>query len=428
MLMPAERVAARVELWGQTVGAVAEEPSGQVVFQYDPVFRRSGLEISPRHLPLSLGAPVSFPELRPLEAFMGLPGVLADGLPDRFGSAVIRQYFTREGVPERASRPIQRLLYVGRRAMGALQFLPPLDLGPATEEILGLTRLVHEARMVVEGKVEVAVPEMMRLGTSAGGARPKALVLWNRETREVRSGFAPPREGDEPWMLKFDGVGELTAPNPTPQPYNRIEYAYSLMARAAGITTAEVVLLPDRRLRHLLARRFDRDGGGRLHYHSLGGLDHADYHAPGTYSYEQYFLVCRELGLSPAELDEAFRRVVFNIAAVNQDDHVKNFGFLMDREGRWSLAPAFDLTFARRAGFTRRHQMTLNSKMDGFTRSDLLAVGRSLGVKKDGALVIQQVLDALGDWPRFGKEAGVPIARVREIAAAHRSEALVGAG
>jgi serine/threonine-protein kinase HipA len=157
-------------------------------------------------------------------------------------------------------------------------------------------------------------------------------------------------------------------------------------------------------------------------------LDHADYHAPGTYSYEQYFLVCRELGLSPAELDEAFRRVVFNIAAVNQDDHVKNFGFLMDREGRWSLAPAFDLTFARRAGFTRRHQMTLNSKMDGFTRSDLLAVGRSLGVKKDGALVIQQVLDALGDWPRFGKEAGVPIARVREIAAAHRSEALVGAG
>ena len=422
--MAADRVAARVELWGQTVGAVAEEPSGQVVFQYEPAFRRSGLEISPRHLPLATGAPVSFAELRRLEAFMGLPGVLADGLPDRFGSALIRQYFTRQGTPEKADRPIQRLLYVGRRAMGALEFIPPLDIGPAAEEVLQLKRLVEEARMVIEGKVEVAIPEMMRLGTSAGGARPKALVLWNTKTNEVRSGFATPREGDEPWMLKFDGVGELEAPDPKPQPYNRIEYGYTLMARAAGITTPKVELLPDRRLRHLLARRFDRDASGRLHYHSLGGLDHADYNAPGTYSYEQYFLVCRELGLSPAELDQAFRRAVFNVAAVNQDDHVKNFGFLMDREGRWALAPAFDLTFAKGAGFTRRHQMTLNGKTDDFTRGDLLALGRSLGVKRDGGLVIDEVLEAVADWPRFAKEAAVPAERVREGGAAHRRGAL----
>lgn len=422
--MAAERVAARVALWGQTVGAVAEEPSGQVVFQYEPGFRRSGLEISPRHLPLALAAPVSFPELRRLEAFMGLPGVVADGLPDRFGSALIRQYFTRAGAPEKADRPIQRLLYVGRRAMGALEFLPPLDLGPAAEEILELKRLVEEARMTIEGKVDVAVPEMMRVGTSAGGARPKALILWNRKRREVRSGFAAPREGDEPWMLKFDGVGELEAPDPRPQPYNRIEYAYILMARAAGITTPEAELLPDRRLRHLLVRRFDRDAAGRLHYHSLGGLDHADYNAPGTYSYEQYFLACRELGLPPAELDQAFRRAAFNLAAVNQDDHVKNFGFLMDRRGRWSLAPAFDLTFARGTGFTRRHQMTLNGKTDGFTREDLLAVGRSLGVRQDGAPVVDQVLEALGDWPRYAKEGGVPGERVREVGAAHRRGAL----
>jgi serine/threonine-protein kinase HipA len=421
----AEQVAARIALWGQTVGAVAEEPSGQVVFQYAPAFRTSGLEISPRHLPLSLAAPVSFPALRPLEAFMGLPGVLADGLPDRFGSALIRQYFTREGTPEKADRPIQRLLYVGRRAMGALEFLPPLAVGPATEDILQLTRLVEQARVVVAGRIDVAVPEMMRVGTSAGGARPKALILWNRATQEVRSGFAGPAPGFEPWMLKFDGVGELDAPDPHPQPYNRIEYAYTLMARAAGITTTDVELLTDRRLRHLLVRRFDRDAAGeRLHYHSLGGLDHADYNAPGTYSYEQYFLVCRELGLSPAELDQAYRRAAFNIAAVNQDDHVKNFGFLMDRQGRWTLAPAFDLTFARGAGFTRRHQMTLRGKTDGFTRDDLLAVGGTLGVKRDGAAVLDEVLAAVADWPRFAKQAHVPVERVRHVAAAHRAAAL----
>jgi serine/threonine-protein kinase HipA len=268
------------------------------------------------------------------------------------------------------------------------------------------------------------VPEMMRMGTSAGGARPKALVLWNRSTNEVRSGFAVPREGDEAWMLKFDGVGELDAPDPHPQPYTRIEYAYTLMARAAGLTTTEVALLPDRRLHHLLVRRFDRDAAGRLHYHSLGGLDHSDYNAPGTYSYEQYLLVCRDLGLTPAELDEAFRRAVFNVAAVNQDDHVKNFGFLMDRAGRWSLAPAFDLTFARGAGFTRRHQMTLHGRTGDFTRDDLLALGRSLGVRKDGALVIDQVLQAVGDWPRFAKDAAVPQDRVHAIGAAHRHIAL----
>ena len=416
----ADRVAARITLWDRTVGAVAEEPSGQVVFQYDPAFRRAGLEISPRHLPLSLAAPVTFPALRHLESFMGLPGVLADGLPDRFGSALIRQYFARQGTPEKADRPIQRLLYVGRRAMGALEFLPALEVGPAVEEIIQLKHLVDEARIVVQGKFEVAVPEMMRMGTSAGGARPKALILWNRKTNEVRSGFAAPREGDESWMLKFDGVGELDAPNPHPQPYTRIEYAYTRMARAAGLTTVDVELLPDRRLHHLLVKRFDRDEAGRLHYHSLGGLDHVDYNAPGAYSYEQYLLVCRELGLAPAELDEAFRRAVFNIAAVNQDDHVKNFGFLMDRRGRWSLAPAFDLTYAQGAGFTRRHQMTLNGKTDGFTRNDLLALGRSLGVRKDGALVVDQVLDAVRNWPSFAAEATVPSDRVRAIGAAHR--------
>ncbi|HEX9727935.1 MAG TPA: type II toxin-antitoxin system HipA family toxin [Gemmatimonadales bacterium] len=418
--MATDPIAVRILLWGRTVGAVAEDAAGQVVFEYDPAFRRSGLEFSPRHLPLSLAGPVSFPELRRLDAFLGLPGVLADALPDRFGTAVIRQYFTRAGTPERADRPIQRLLYVGRRAMGALEFAPPIEVGPAEEEILQLRDLVAQARVVVEGTPEVAVPEIMQIGASAGGARPKALILWNRETDEVRSGFATPRAGDEHWILKFDGVGELDAPDPAPQPYNRIEYAYTLMARAAGVAVSEPHLLTDRRLAHFMTRRFDLDASGRLHYHSLGGLDHADYNAPGAYSYERYLLVCRELGLAPAELDEAFARAVFNIVAVNQDDHVKNFGFLMDRTGHWRLAPAFDLTYAKGSGFTRRHQMTLGGKTDGFTRDDLLALGASLGVRKDGALILDRVLEAVDDWARWAEEAGVGHEDRRRIGMEHR--------
>ena len=415
-------VAAEVRLWGARVGVVAETTAGGVVFEYAPEFRAKGIEISPRHLPLQRLGPIEFPALRPLEAFQGLPGVLADALPDRFGNAVIAQYFEREGKPAAALSPVQRLLYVGRRAMGALEFEPALEV-PRTErvdEALDVARLVAEARQIVEGQVDVAVPEMMQLGASAGGARPKAVILWNAMRHEVRSGVAPLRPGDEPWLLKFDGVGELEHPDPEPQPYNRIEYAYTLMAQGAGIATAEVRLLEERRLAHLMSRRFDRVGGERVHLHSLGGLDHADFNLPGSHSYEQYLRTVLELGLPPAAVDEAFRRTAFNIVAVNQDDHVKNISFLMDRTGVWRLAPAYDLTFAKGTGYTRRHQMTLNGKTDRFTRADLLTLGARFGLKQDGAPLLGQVADAVADWPRCAAEAKVPRERATEIGLLHR--------
>ncbi len=420
--MAAEPVVAEVRLWERRVGAVAEDGSGQVIFEYDPAFARAGWEISPRHLPLSRVGPSVFPELARLEAFQGLPGVLADALPDRFGNAVIKAYFERLGRPDAALSPVQRLLYVGRRAMGALEFEPPADLPatPATEQALELQRLVREARRVVEGRRDVALPEIMQLGASAGGARPKAVILWNRATDEVRSGFATPRPGDEPWVIKFDGVGELEHPNPRSQPYNRIEYAYNAMARAAGLETTETQLLTERRLAHFLSRRFDRTAAGRIHLHTLGGLEHADYNAPQTYSYEQYLRVCLELGLPPAALEEAYRRAVFNVVAVNQDDHVKNFAFLMDRDGAWRLAPAYDLTFARGSGFTRAHQLTLRGKADGFTRADLLALGAAIGLRRDGAGVLERVGDAVRRWPELANQAGVPAERIAAIGRAHR--------
>ena len=419
-------VVARVLLWGRQVGAVAEDTRGEVVFEYDPAFARGGLEISPRHLPLAHRGPITFPTLRRLDAFQGLPGVLADALPDRFGNAVIAAYFARQGRPADALSPLQRLLYVGHRAMGALEFEPALDLGPlpAAEEALEVARLVEEARRVIEGDARVAIPEIMQIGASAGGARAKAVILWNRKTNRVRSGFARPEAGDEPWIIKFDGVGEAGQPDPSPRPYNRIEYAYVHMARAAGLDTGDVALLKERRLTHFLTRRFDRDGPRRLHLHSLGGLDHADFNAPGGYSYEQYLRVCLELGLPPAAIDEAFRRTVFNLAAVNQDDHVKNFAFLMDQAGAWRLSPAYDLTFARGQGFTRTHQLTLGGKVDDFTRGNLLALGARLGLRQDGGSIIDRVLDAVGDWPRFARSARVPKERTVAIGALHSRRVL----
>ena len=348
----------RVWLWGREVGLLLEsEGGGRITFECDGGFRDSGLEISPIHLPLARAGPASFPELARKPAFLGLPGVFADALPDRFGNAVIRRYFEARGRPEEALSPLQRLLYVGDRAMGALEFRPPHDRGGGTEEALEVRTLVDQARRVIEGDVSVAIPEMMQVGASAGGARPKALILWNRETGRVRSGFARPEIGEELWLIKFDGasrdasgLGMRSARRPGP--WGRIEFAYSNLARDAGIDLAETHLLRDGDLAHFMTRRFDRPvaGGGatsvdrgrtepeggdavfeRLHLHSLGGLQHVDFNDQFVFSYEGWFDTIRALGLGQESVNEAFRRMVFSVATVNFDDHVKNFAFLMDR-------------------------------------------------------------------------------------------------
>lgn len=413
---------AQVRLWDKLVGAVAEEDDGRVTFEYDEAFRRSGLEISPRKLPLDVRGPVSFPELNRVEAFAGLPGVLADALPDRFGNAIIKAYFEKAGQPAHAMSPVQKLLYMGRRAMGALEFQPAIRGGASAHESqsLEIASLVEQARKLIEGKPDVAVAEIMRVGSSAGGARPKAVILWNRDKKEVRSGFATPKPGDEHWIVKFDGVGELDAPSPKSQPYNRIEYVYSLMAKDAGIEMEASVLLPERRYAHFMVRRFDRAGGKKLHLHSLGGLEHADYNAPGTYSYEQFLRIVLEMKLGYPALEQAFRRVCFNIMAVNQDDHVKNIAFLMDEAGQWRLAPAYDLTYAKGAGYTRQHQMSLGGKRDGFTRKDLLDLGKSFGIKSDGKKIIEDIGAALKKWDALARKWGVPKGNSAHIKAAFR--------
>ncbi len=396
-----------------------EGPEGRITFEYHPGFLTSGLEISPIHLPTARLGPASFPELTRKPAFLGLPGVFADALPDQFGNAVIRRYFEQRGRPGDAMSPLQRLLYIGDRAMGALEFRPPLDPGPGTEEALEVRGLVDQARRVVEGDVSVGVPEIMQVGGSAGGARPKALILWDRGANRVRSGFARPEPGEEAWLIKFDGVtsesaGQGMRAAGSPGPWGRIEYAYSKMAKSAGIEMPETHLLRDGDLAHFMVRRFDRasdEAPGilrRFHFHSLGGIQHIDFNDQYVFSYEGWFDTIRAIGLGQRSVNEAFRRMVFAVATVNFDDHVKNFGFLMNPAGRWRLAPAYDVTYAENDAWTRQHQMSVNGKFREITRRDLLEVGEMFDVPGGGREIVAEVVEVVAGWREQARAAGVP--------------------
>ncbi len=356
---------------------------------------------------------MSFPELRRKPAFNGLPGLLADSLPDDFGNRVIRRYFEEKGSLGAELSPVQRLLYMGSRAMGALEFEPAhaSSEGPAPEA-LEVASLVSQARSLIEGDAASAIPEIMRVGGSAGGARAKALVLWNAQEKRVRSAFAAPEAGDEPWIIKFDGV-QRGSGGPTPDvayeslPYGRTEYVYSVLARSAGIEMEPTYLLEERGFGHFMTRRFDRPPGGKLHMHSLGGMQHVDFNEQFVFSYEDYFRTIRALHLGQPTLNEAYRRMVFAFATLNRDDHVKNFSFLMDREGKWRLAPAYDVAYAAHSPWTRQHQMSANGKQIGFTRQDLFDMGSTFDVPHEGREIVEQVLEALALWTPTALNAGL---------------------
>lgn len=411
---------AEVRLWGRTVGAVIEDESGHIVFEYDDTFRRSGLDISPRHLPLTLQGPVSFVELRRKDSFQGLPGVLADALPDAFGRQVIRAYYTARGKERLALSPVQHLLYVGERAIGALTFHPAevVDIVSTEQAVLDLAGLVADARAIVQGgEPDVAIPEIYRIGSSAGGMRPKAVVQFNAVTQEVYSAFAPTQSGAVHSLLKFDGVGDDAPAGKMgrPAPYNRVEAAYAVMARESGLDMAEVTMLETKSGHaHLVIPRFDITPDGRLHQHTLGGLLHVDYNEPGTSSYEEYLRVILSLGMPQAAVSEGYRRMVFNVVARNQDDHVKNLSFHMDQSGVWCLTPAYDVTFAVGRNYTARHQMRIRDKVAGFTRTDLFEVAQEFSIR-DAAEIIKRAEDVVGSWPEYAADTGVPADSIKAI-------------
>ena len=414
------RTQVEVRLWEHQVGALVETDDGVVLFEYAEEFRRTGLEISPVHLPLTLRGPVRFDGLKG-EAFERLPGVFADSLPDAFGRKVIRAYLAAKGREREELSSCQRLLYVGSRAIGALTYHPAeeLPVGPHEAHALELRALAEDAREIVRGGTATAIPEIYRIGSSAGGVRPKAVVLFNASSGEIRSAYAHAQPGDVPGILKFDGVGGDSSEDVLGRPshYNRVEAAYSRMAAAAGLTTSDIQLVGDDSYAHLFIPRFDvGPSGERLHQHTFGGLVHVDYNDPGASSYEEYLRRILSLGMPYASLEEGYRRAIFNVLGVNQDDHVKNLSFHMRPDGRWQLTPAYDVTFARGVGFTRRHQMSLRGKREEFELTDLLALGEDMTIRRPDRIV-EQVRDAVADFRVHAKATGVPAEALGDIEA-----------
>lgn len=413
---------ATIRLWGRDIGAVTWlEDQSHAVFQYTPEFAASGIALSPLVMPPSV-APYAFPEL-PKPAFKGLPGLLADSLPDKYGNALIDAWLARQNRDAASFNPVERLCYIGTRGMGALEFHPTLLKATRRSrrvEIAALVDLANQVLSMREGMRGVlggkedhdTLEEILRVGTSAGGARAKAVLAWNAETGEFRSGQVPADEGFTYWLMKFDGVAnnrdrELA----DPQGFGLIEYAFFRMARDAGINMADCRLHHEGGRSHFMTRRFDRtEDGKKLHMQSLAALRHYDFNAAGAYSYEQAIETIRLLDLPPVDIEQQFRRAVLNLFIRNQDDHVKNIAFLMDRSGAWRLSPAFDVAYAYNpsGAWTSRHQMGLNSKRDGFDLEDLVAFGAVCGFKRRRTLgVVSEIAERVRDWPTYAGEAGV---------------------
>lgn len=419
-----------VRLWGKTIGAaLLQEGEDVASFEYDAAFAQSGIQVAPVVMPLSRRV-YRFPALS-RQTFHGLPGLLADSLPDKFGNALIDAWLASQGRQPDSFNAVERLCYTGARGMGALEFAPatgPRAKQPTHIEVSRLVELASEvlthrndlqASFAAAGSEE-ALRDILRVGTSAGGARAKAVIAWNPATNEVRSGQVRAGKGFEYWLLKFDGVsGNKDKELEDPKGYGLIEYAYYLMALECGIDISECRLFKENGRSHFMTRRFDRLAGGeKLHMQSLGALAHYDFNVAGAYGYEQALLVMRQLQLPMQAIEQLFRRMAFNIVARNQDDHVKNIAFLMDKSGTWSLSPAFDMTYSfNPAGaWTASHQMTMNGKRDHFTMEDFNACAKVAAMKRGrAATIVAEVQATVAKWRSFAEQAGVADVVIEKI-------------
>lgn len=425
-----------VNLWGTTIGAVnLEEPGGIATFQYTDSFSSSSIQVAPLMMRLSREV-FSFPGLRK-QSFHGLPGMLADALPDKFGNAVIDAWLAMQGRSAESFDAVERLCYTGQRGMGALEFAPPqIKIDDSTT--VDMPELVELASRILterenfgaslsgsETEKEAAMLDIVRVSSSAGGARAKALIAWNTDTNEIRSGQVRAPKGFTYWLLKFDGVAnnkdkELADPSG----YGLVEFAYYLMAIAAGLEMTECRILQENGRNHFVTKRFDRtDSGEKLHMQSLCGIAHYDYNLAGAYSYEQAMLIIRRLGLGMEAVKQQFRRMVFNVIARNHDDHTKNIAFLMNRSGEWSLSPAFDVTYSWNSlgEWTNQHQMSINGKRDNFTIEDIQACEKNVGLKRGSSKeIVREIQHVVSRWTEFASQAGISEQKAQEYARGHR--------
>lgn len=407
---------AKVYIWGEYAGAVLwNENTGTATFEYEPSFSKVGWELSPLMMPLKDNSPHAFGELSK-GTFMGLPGLLADALPDAYGKALLDRWLASLG--RTFANPVERLCYQGKRSMGALEFVPAKDNYLEQSSSIEISSLVEVASEVLSNKAELdtnlkentkeALVNIIKVSTSAGGQRAKAVIAYNDDTGEVRSGQVEAPKGFCHWLLKLDGVTNAALGDP--QHYGKIEYVYYMMALRAGLEMSECRLLEENGRAHFMTKRFDRIGGNeKVHMQTLCGLAHYDYKMLHAYSYEQAFQVMRRLRLPYWQAEQMFRRMVFNVIARNQDDHTKNISFLMDKAGTWRLSPAYDISWAYnpRGEWTSHHQMSINNKWDDITRTDLLSVAEAMHIKQANEIV-NEVCDAVSMWSTIAKDYDIP--------------------
>jgi serine/threonine-protein kinase HipA len=424
---------AEVRMWGKQVGAIAYNPQNRIsTFEFSKAWLDSAVEIAPLHMPLAT-TKYQFPGLQ-YHSYYGLPAVFADTLPDDFGNAVIDSWLARNGRDAKSFSPVERLLYAGTRGMGALEFFPSINRNLKDPEHIELDSLVTMAQAVLDERAKLnnnvsgyseknseknsdasnaAMQAILQVGTSAGGARAKAVIAINADRSQIRSGQLDAPAGFEHYLLKFDGVEEHKTDSETfgdPQGFGRMEYAYYLMAKDAGINISDSELLIEGQRAHFMTRRFERNGNSKLHYASLCAMDHADYKQPGAYSYEQLLSVARQLKLSRSDAIEIFRRMVFNVIARNHDDHSKNFGFLLeDPHASWRLSPAFDIAYSYKKGspWVDSHQLSINGKRDNFERNDLMAVASLINNFREAEQIIARVVEVVSEWQSYANKAGV---------------------
>lgn len=409
---------AEVILWGTRIGIIHQDISkAYASFEYDENFVNSGIELSPLRMPLSKNI-YEFPTLVG-EPFYGMPGLVADSLPDRFGNAVIEQWLTSLGKSLSDFTAIDRLCYTGKRGMGALEYVPASTDIKDIDENINVREMVKFASDILSNRENISLKandsltysQLVQVGSSAGGARAKALIAWNEATNEIRSGQMQLGAGYDYWLMKFDNVSKNGDHGLEDKPeYTLIEYAYYLMARACGITMNECRIYNSEGDSHFMTKRFDRENGKKLHMQSLGALAHISYQEPGVCGYELAAMYMKEIGLSYKEIEQFYRRMVFNCLAVNQDDHVKNISFIMDRSGKWMLSPAYDITFSYNPSnkWLRAHQMTINGKTTEIELFDLLEAGAKMGIKERRCKdIINEIGIKVSGFKSFAEQVGI---------------------
>jgi len=411
---------AYVNIWSARVGAIAWNPStGLGTFEFEPSFLNNYWDLAPLQMPLlqARGRTFTFPELRDSKAFRGLPGLLADALPDRYANALMNAWLARKGRPSNSLNPVEMLCFIGKRGMGALEFEPAVPKVADSSTKIEINDLVQIANDILSGRQdfsanlsdneEKALLDILKIGTSAGGARAKAVIAFNPDSKEVRSGQVNVPKGFTHWLIKFDGVTDSQFG--ATDGYGRVEMAYHLMAKAAGIEMTECKLLEEHGRAHFMTRRFDREPGkGKIHMQSFYAMQHCDFNEVTSYSYEQLFETMRLLGLPYPQAEQLFRRLVFNVISRNCDDHTKNFAFIMDKSGAWNLSPAFDVchTFRPGSAWVSQQSLSVNGKRKNITRDDLLSVAKQMNIKKS-ATIVTHVNDIVNKWPEYAEEVMV---------------------